>query len=165
MPQAAQLTIRPMAATDIHAVGAIISEFSTADGKLTRSYYETYFEQVHQAENNLEQNHVAELEDQVVGVTGLCPDKYRWPGILWINWLYVSPSHRRRGIGTALLDFSIETARGLGGRKLYLDTSSDASYSAATALYEKSGFVLEGKLRDYYEEDEHFLIFGVSLAQ
>ncbi len=163
MPQDTELTIRPMALTDLDAVGAIIGEFSAEDGKLARGYYETYFEKENHAEDNLEQNHVAQLQDQVVGVTGLYQDKYGWPGILWINWLYVNASHRGRGIGTALLNFTIETARELGCRKLYLDTSSDAIYSAATALYERSGFTLEGELRDYYEEGEHYLIFGMSL--
>ena len=100
-----------------------------------------------------------------MGVGGLAPDKYDWPGILWINWLYDREDCRGRGIGRALLDFCIECAIAQEARKLYLDTSSDKSYSRAVELYKRSGFEQEGSLHDYYEKGKDYLIFGLTLEQ
>ncbi|MBT4097622.1 MAG: GNAT family N-acetyltransferase [Gemmatimonadetes bacterium] len=161
MPAPAELNIRPMTQVDILAVVTIITEFSVDDGRLAQDYYEQYFRSGGHGD---EQNHVATIGEVVVGVTGLYPDKYDWPGILWLNWFYVSSSYRRRGIGGSLLDFTIKTAESLGCRKLYLDTSSDSDYAAAVAKYEKSGFVREGELRDYYAKGDHYLIYGLSLS-
>lgn len=160
MPSPTELTIRVMTQADIFAVVAIITDFSVDDGRLAEDYYEQYFRSDGHGD---EQNYVAIIRDEVVGVTGLYPDKYEWPGILWLNWFYVSSAHRRKGIGGSLLDFTIKTAEGLGCRKLYLDTSSDSDYAAAVSKYEKSGFVREGELKDYYAKGDHYLIYGLSL--
>jgi aminoglycoside 6'-N-acetyltransferase I len=81
---------------------------------------------------------VAIHHGQVVGMaTGLHyvhPDK---PPELWVNEVGVAPTHRRRGIGRALLAALFERGRALGCGEAWLGT--DAANSAARALYRAAG--------------------------
>src|SRR5262245_24467580 len=62
--------------------------------------------------------------------------------------LMVSATHRRRGIGTALLDASVSWARAVGVHKLELHVFPHNE--PAIALYEKFGFEREGYRRSHY---------------
>ena len=64
----------------------------------------------------------------------------------WLSDLVVSESHRRRGIGKALLAAVIAEWRLRGSHRLELEVSYDRT--AARALYEAAGFVDQGK---YFE--------------
>ncbi|WP_341210972.1 GNAT family N-acetyltransferase [uncultured Limimaricola sp.] len=66
----------------------------------------------------------------------------------------VVTGHRGRGIGRALLDATLEAARGAGVRRVEL--SAYASNLAAIALYERMGFRHEGRQRDAYRIDGRF---------
>lgn len=68
------------------------------------------------------------------GVDYIHPDK---PRELWINEVGVSPSHRRRGVGHAVLAALLETARRLGCSSAWVLT--DRSNNAAIALYGSLG--------------------------
>ncbi len=64
--------------------------------------------------------------------------------------LAVDPRIRGHGVGTQLLESSIETARKRGARTLYLEVRE--SNDAARALYSKRGFRVVGRRPGYYEE-------------
>ena len=55
-----------------------------------------------------------------------------------VRMLGVDPAARRRGIGRALMEGSIEEARTAGKRRMTLETTE--SMAAAQALYESMGF-------------------------
>jgi ribosomal protein S18 acetylase RimI-like enzyme len=71
---------------------------------------------------------------------------------LEIRGLAVDPARRREGIAAALLEALAERGRGAGIRRLTLRVM--ATNAPARALYERSGFEVEGVLR------EAFLIEG-----
>ena len=52
--------------------------------------------------------------------------------------LYVVPAHRGKGLGRALMEATIELARGEGAEYMYLGTGEEDS--AARALYDSVGF-------------------------
>ncbi|MGI8902617.1 MAG: GNAT family N-acetyltransferase [Solirubrobacteraceae bacterium] len=52
--------------------------------------------------------------------------------------LYVTPGHRGRGLGRALMESAIELARGRGAS--YMDLGTGEDDVAARALYESLGF-------------------------
>ncbi|HEY5331949.1 MAG TPA: GNAT family N-acetyltransferase [Solirubrobacterales bacterium] len=56
----------------------------------------------------------------------------------YLQELYVVPEHRGRGIGRALLEATMATAREAGARAIDLATGEGAA--AARALYESAGF-------------------------
>jgi GNAT superfamily N-acetyltransferase len=58
--------------------------------------------------------------------------------VAWLEELYVMPSHRSRGIGTALIAAIIERARQAG--IVAIDLEIDAGHSRAEALYRRLGF-------------------------
>jgi ribosomal protein S18 acetylase RimI-like enzyme len=69
--------------------------------------------------------------------------------------LMVAASHRRQGIGSALLERTVEWARANGVAKLELHVF--AHNTPAIALYESFGFVQEGYRRRHYRRDGDYL--------
>ncbi len=63
----------------------------------------------------------------------------------WIEELYVRPGWRGRGIGSALLDATLERARELGWRAMELEVV--AGHERAAALYLRHGFVAVARTR------------------
>ena len=159
----ATVSIRDMHADDSAGVVQIIRAHHETDARLAERYYCGYFADNERLRSAREMNCVAESNGTVVGVSGFAPDKYDWPAILWLNWLYVDPACRRQGIGSALMEFTLDRARSLAVRKVYLDTDSDPSYGPAIRLYERFGFKNEGLLLDYYGKGEHYVIMGLEL--
>ncbi len=93
---------------------------------------------------------VATVDDEICGLCALTRptplDSNRH--VLEIVELSVSPSHQRRGIGTALLEAAAEFAAQRGCTKLRLRVL--ATNPAALKLYEACGFVVEGTLRNEF---------------
>ena len=54
--------------------------------------------------------------------------------------LAVDPSHQRRGIGVALIDFAMERMRQSGMEIVMVETGDDPGHSASRATYEHAGF-------------------------
>ena len=74
----------------------------------------------------------------------------------YLEELYVVPARRGNGIGRALMDAAMKTARELGATRIDLTTSDDDV--AARSLYESLGFVNrekppDGPLMFYYERE------------
>lgn len=80
-----------------------------------------------------------------------------WSGTLdaHLEELYVAPPLRGRGIGRALLDATLDTARAAGATRIDLGTSVEDT--AAIALYESAGFTNQegpgGPSMLFYERD------------
>jgi len=62
--------------------------------------------------------------------------------------LATAPSHRRRGVGRALVEASAGAAAAAGARAVFLEVAADNA--AALALYAGAGFVAVGRRRGYY---------------
>ena len=79
-------------------------------------------------------------DDRLVGFVSAVdywhPDK---PRELWINEVGVAPAWQHRGVGTRLLQETLEHARALGCREAWVLTEPDNA--AALALYSKVGGV------------------------
>ena len=58
--------------------------------------------------------------------------------VAWLEELYVSPEHRSRGVGTALLTAILERARATG--VVAMDLEIDADHRRAESLYRRFGF-------------------------
>ena len=86
----------------------------------------------------LESIFVATSADEVIGLVHLDPSRFGYCDIA----LAVSREWRGRGVGTALFETGIASARDRGCHKLCL--SVFAHNTAAIALYRKLGFVEEG---------------------
>lgn len=90
----------------------------------------------------------ADLSGQVVGLFSgqLVLDE------LQIDNVVIAESQRRRGLATRLLKLGLSRALTAGARQAALEVR--ASNIAAAALYDRCGFVVAGRRRDYYHHPE-----------
>ena len=82
---------------------------------------------------------------KLVGTTGLYVCTHDAEEAVWLAWFCVAPEMRRQGIGSRLLDFSIDQAKRTGRRYLRLYTSDRRNEAAAQVLYESRGLKVVGK--------------------
>lgn len=83
---------------------------------------------------------------------------------LHINNVAVRDEYRRRGIGQDLLDRIMEQGRRLRTPVAFLELR--AGNSAALALYEKCGFKVTARRRNYYSDPvEDALVMAIELLQ
>ena len=159
------IEIRELTTDDIETVAGIIGAHEPADGECARRYYEGYVNDSNRLYSEREKNFVAvEGEtDEICGVCGYAPDKYDSEDIIWLTWFYVSPDKVGLKIGKKLLDDSLKRIRKLGVRKVYLDTGSGPVYEKAIEVYNKKyGFVIEGRLKNYYTNQD-CIVMGLEL--
>ena len=75
--------------------------------------------------------------------------------------LAVDPSHRRNGLGRALLAAAIASLREAGAKRLFLEV--DEANAPARGLYQSLGAVAVGRRTRYYEYGADADIFSLAL--
>ena len=99
---------------------------------------------------------VAEAEDgSIVGRLSIARDQHPASRHVADLGLMVAMSHRRRGIGTKLLEAALDWARHSEVRKLELHVFPHNE--AAIKLYENFGFVQEGYRRGHYQRGNEYV--------
>jgi RimJ/RimL family protein N-acetyltransferase len=99
--------------------------------------------------------YVAETEEgEVVGRLSLARDQHPASDHVADLGLMVARTHRRQGIGRALMEQAVEWARQHGVRKLELHVFPHNE--AAIALYESMGFEREGYRRAHYRRRDGY---------
>jgi ribosomal protein S18 acetylase RimI-like enzyme len=100
----------------------------------------------------------AEHDRDVVGYTCFGPI----PGTVVsydLYWIAVRHQYRGQGVGSILIRRSEEMITALGGRRIYVETSSRALYTPTHAFYEARGYRQEALLEDYYAPGDSKLIY------
>ena len=76
-----------------------------------------------------------------------------------LYWIAVDKSKHRGGVGKRLLKFAEEEIARRGGRMMLVETSSQETYGATIQFYEKTGYEMVGKIKEYYKPGDDKLIF------
>jgi len=81
-----------------------------------------------------------------------------------LYWVVVHPLAQGKGHGRRLLEAVESRVRDLGGRKLLIETSSQESYAGTIRFYERSGYELAARIRDFYKVGDDKLVFSKDFA-
>jgi putative acetyltransferase len=81
---------------------------------------------------------IAEYNGEIIGGCGIYPTENLPDGCGELVKFYLNASYRGKGIGKQLMDVSIESARKMGYRQLYLESLPELG--RAISLYERAGF-------------------------
>jgi ribosomal protein S18 acetylase RimI-like enzyme len=74
-------------------------------------------------------------------------------------WLSTDAAFQRRGVGLALCEAVEREARKRNGRMIVIWTSGTGAYLTATRLYERLGYILNSRIRDYYKPGDDLLVY------
>ncbi len=80
-----------------------------------------------------------------------------------LYWIAVDKSKHRGGVGKRLLKFAEDEITRRGGKMLLVETSSQETYDGTIQFYEKTGYELVGKIKEYYKPGDDKLIFAKRL--
>jgi ribosomal protein S18 acetylase RimI-like enzyme len=78
-------------------------------------------------------------------------------------WMATHIDYQRKGIGKQLMRGVEEQVKSLGGRAIYIETSSKEQYAPTRKLYENYGYNLDAVFKDFYEigDDKCVYTLGV----
>lgn len=87
------------------------------------------------------------MEGEIVcGIVRGTPDDQE-AGVIWLESMWVAPSHRRRGVGRLLVDGVLAWARQRRAAAVKLSVTSNND--SALRFYERLGFSLTGRTEPY----------------
>jgi acetoin utilization deacetylase AcuC-like enzyme/ribosomal protein S18 acetylase RimI-like enzyme len=81
-----------------------------------------------------------------------------------LYWIAVAPGRQGKGLGGRLLERTETAIRRAGGRTLWADTSSRATYDRTRAFYAGHGFTLAADLVDFYRAGDGKALYRKELA-
>ncbi|MCK9600792.1 MAG: GNAT family N-acetyltransferase, partial [Sphaerochaeta sp.] len=76
-----------------------------------------------------------------------------------LYWIAVDPAYQRQGIGGLLLQQTEAQIERRGGKRIYIETSSQSLYLPTRSFYTRHGYILEGQLKDYYAPGDDKLLY------
>ncbi len=81
-----------------------------------------------------------------------------------LYWIAVRKETQGTGIGKILLERSEAAIGELGGRKVYIETSSKEMYRGTRRFYEQCGYLAEATLREFYSPGDDKVIYVKSIT-
>jgi ribosomal protein S18 acetylase RimI-like enzyme len=81
-------------------------------------------------------------------------------GVYDLYWIVVDPESQGKGFGRTLLDFVEKDVVRRGGRMLLIETSSQQTYGGTIRFYEKSGYELAARIKNFYRIGDDKLVFS-----
>ncbi len=157
--------IRPLKTTDRRA----IEEMVASSGKFNPEEIATALELVDEALEKGEASGyffaVLEEEGQESSIQGYAcygPTPLT-QGVFDLYWIVVGPSAQRKGYGRRLLEFVEKDIAGRGGRMLLIETSSQESYGGTVRFYQRAGYDLVARIKNFYRVGDDKLIFSKNL--
>jgi ribosomal protein S18 acetylase RimI-like enzyme len=76
-----------------------------------------------------------------------------------IYWIAVQNELKRSGLGREILERVEQKIREMGGKRIYVETSSRDQYTPTRSFYMRCGYEQEAILKDFYSPGDHKVIF------
>ncbi len=100
----------------------------------------------------------AEIDNTLIGYTSYgkiaCTD-----ASYDLYWIIVHKDYQGYKIGKKLLKESEEKIKNLGGKRIYVETSSREQYVPTRQFYLKQNYIEEAVLKDFYKEGDSKVIY------
>ena len=101
---------------------------------------------------------MAETDEQVIGYTCFVPvpcSEISWE----IYWIVVSEGFRFRGIGKGLIERTEKIIKNLGGKRVYIETSSRDLYKPTRNFYKSCKYVFDVIQNDFYNTGDSRIFY------
>jgi ribosomal protein S18 acetylase RimI-like enzyme len=80
-------------------------------------------------------------------------------GTIDLYWIVIDPSFQGKGVGSKLVAYLEEVAKGMKGRMILAETSSIPSYEKTLTFYARKGFKEVARIPDYYSPGNDRITF------
>ncbi|GAB4300170.1 MAG: hypothetical protein Kow0090_15630 [Myxococcota bacterium] len=81
-----------------------------------------------------------------------------------LYWIVVKPQFRKRGLGAKLLEQTERLICKMGGKRVFVHTSSRMEYKTTRDFYERCGYRTVARLKDFYSEGDDKLVYEKGLV-
>jgi ribosomal protein S18 acetylase RimI-like enzyme len=81
-----------------------------------------------------------------------------------LYWVATHPRHRGQGVGRSLLNRMEMDVRRRGGNRIRLETSEKEGYDPARGLYDKAGYIVAGRIAEFYQPGDSLLTLVKQLS-
>lgn len=85
-------------------------------------------------------------------------------GVYDLYWIVVHPASQGTGLGRHLIHFVERDVVSRGGRMILIETSSQETYGDTVRFYERSGYQLAARIRNFYKIGDDKLVFQKELS-
>ena len=85
-------------------------------------------------------------------------------GVYDLYWIVVDPASQGTGLGRHLIQYVEQDVMNRGGRMILIETSSQESYGATVRFYERAGYDLAARIRNYYKIGDDKLVYQKELS-
>ena len=85
-------------------------------------------------------------------------------GVYDLYWIVVDPASQGTGFGRRLIQYVEQDVLSRGGRMILIETSSQETYGATVRFYERSGYHLAARIRNFYKIGDDKLVFQKELS-
>jgi ribosomal protein S18 acetylase RimI-like enzyme len=82
----------------------------------------------------------------------------------YLYWFCVDPAVQGSGVGQTLQRTVEDSVRQMGGDRLVLETSGRADYERSRRFYERAGFMVQGRIPDFYKPGDDCIIYCKTLG-
>ena len=85
-------------------------------------------------------------------------------GVYDLYWIVIDPAAQGKGLGRLLMEHVERDVVKRGGRMLLIETSSQEAYGTTIRFYERSGYELVARIKDFYRIGDDKLVFSKGLT-
>ncbi|RPH34275.1 MAG: GNAT family N-acetyltransferase [Bacteroidales bacterium] len=77
-----------------------------------------------------------------------------------LYWIATHQDYRGKGVGSLIIRETEKKIKSIGGRAIYIETSSKPLYVPTQSFYEKHGYLKEAVLKDYYDINDSKIVYS-----